>query len=698
MLESWLKQTGLEQYGKLFADQEVDFEVLRTLTEDDLRELGLPLGARKKLLLALARLGEQSPDNPREDGLPSASAERRQLTIMFCDLVGSTALSQQLDPEALRELMQRYQQACRGVIEKYEGHVAQYLGDGLMVYFGFPRAHEDDAERAVRSALEIVEAVKKVPAPSPLGVRVGIATGPVVVGETGSGDASVPKLAVGETPNMAARLQGLAGPDEIVIALSTHRLLGSTFEFVDLGEQSLKGIVSPVRAYRVAGVGQAEGRFEAMRAGQLTPFTGREEEIALLARRWELAREGDGQVVLLCGEPGIGKSRITQALRAGIAGEPHTRLGYQCSPFHTHSAFYPVIEHLERAAGFLRQDPPDTKLAKLEARLRQAGPLSETAVPLFASLLSLGTGERFAPLQYSPQRQKEETISALCEQITGLAMQQPVLVVFEDAHWIDPSTLETLDLLVQRIRGKRVLVLIAFRPEFQARWTLQSHVTLLTLNRLARKHAALMVDRITSGKPLPAEVLDQIVAKTDGVPLFVEELTKAVLESGLLTEVDGRYRLKGTLADLAIPSTLQDSLMARLDRLASVKEIAQIGACIGRDFSFELMVAVSPLDERQLAQALGKLEDSGLVHRSGQPPNATYTFKHALVQDVAYQSILKTARMRLHEKIATILLEHYPVLADTEPEIIAHHYTAANNHDQYDTVVGWNFGRCARRL
>lgn len=408
----------------------------------------------------------------RPDARPTQvipAAERRQLTVMFCDMVGSTALSHSLDPEALRELMAAYQATCKAVVDKYQGHIAQYLGDGLMVYFGWPRAHEDDAERAVRASMEIVDAVKKVAASSPLGVRIGIATGAVVVGETGDGDASVPKVAVGETPNLAARLQSLAGVDQIVIAAGTHRLLGAAFEYADLGEHTLKGIIEPVHAWTVSGMGQAEGRFEATRPGRLTPLIGREEEISLLSRRWKMAQEGEGQVVLLCGEPGIGKSRTAQTLREVIAGEPHVRLRYQCSPFHIGSAFHPVIEQLERAAGFTRQDSTDIKLAKLQDSLRQAGPLADVTVPLLGSLLNLDTSVRFPPLQYSPQRQKEETIGALCAQITGLASQRPLLLVFEDAHWADPSTLETLDQLIRQIGNSRVLVLITFRPEFPAR-------------------------------------------------------------------------------------------------------------------------------------------------------------------------------------------------------------------------------------
>ena len=609
------------------------------------------------------------------------SGERRQLTVMFCDLVGSTALSEKLDPEELRALLHDYRTRCGEVIARYEGFVARYVGDGILTYFGWPKAHEEDAERAVRAGLEIVQAMKRASFSEPLSVRLGIATGPVVVGEqAGEGDQA--KLAVGLTPNLASRLQGLASADQIVIAASTRGLVGSVFDLTDLGEHELKGISEPVRAWRVGGLAATEGRFEASRgAVTLTPFVGRDEELTLLLARWERAREGEGQVVLLCGEPGIGKSRITQALRERLANEPHTRLRYQCSPYHTHSVFHPFIEHLERSAGFARDDSADTKLNKLEALLGQTAAVPELGVSLIASLLSINTSGRYPPLEFSPQRQKEETVKLLAMHIARLAAQQPVVILFEDVHWIDPSALEVLDLMVDRVQQFNALLLITCRPEFQARWTQQSHVTPLTLNRLARKQAASMVERVTGGKALPVEVLNQIVAKTDGVPLFVEELTKAVLEGESLRERNGRYELIGPLTDLDIPATLQDSLMARLDRHALMKEVAQIGACIGRDFPFELVAEVSPLTQAQVIDSLSKLVESGLVHRSGHPPTATYIFKHALVQDVAYKSILKTTRTSFHEKIARAMLQHFPVLAKTQPEIIAHHYSQAGLHE-----------------
>jgi len=681
-VRDWLAAAELGQYADLFEQNRIGLDVLPDLGERDLQDLGIPLGDRKRLLKAI-----QSPA-PAQSSADSAvpqpaaalvSAERRQLTVMFCDLVGSTALSHQLDPEALRELMRAYQQACGGVIEQYAGHVAQYLGDGLMVYFGWPRAHEDDAERAGRAGLDIVQAVKAVQAPSPLQVRIGIATGPVVVGETGAGDASVPKLAVGETPNLAARLQALAGTDEIVIGFTTQRLLGAAFEYADLGSHTLKGIVEPVQAWRVTGIGRSEGRFEAAHGeAGLTPLVGREEEIALLMRRWQQASNGEGQVVLLAGEPGIGKSRLTRALRERLEEQPHLRLRYQCSPFHTQSALYPVIEHLERAAGFAREDTAEHRLDKLEALLQPGLAVGQlhTVAPLFAALLSLPVA-RYPALNYSPQKHKERTLEVLIEQFIALSRRQPLLIVFEDLHWVDPTTQELLDLLVTRAAQLPLLVILSYRPEYLPHWSGAPHVTALTLNRLNRKLGAELADKVTGGKALPKEVLDQVVAKTDGVPLFVEELTKAVLESGLVRLTDQGYELTGPLTALAIPSTLQDSLMARLDRLSEVREVAQIGACIGREFPHDLLEAVAPLPQDKLRSALGQLSDAELILRRGTPPDALYSFKHALVQDAAYASLLKSRRQVLHRLIAEALEQRFPERVANEPEMVAHHYTEA---------------------
>jgi class 3 adenylate cyclase/predicted ATPase len=649
-IASWLEENGLGAYAERFTAERIDHDILPQLTDEALTALGLPLGDRLRLLGAIKDL--EALPAPRQE------AERRQITVMFCDLVGSTALSEKLDPEDLRTLMQNYQQAAGAVIERYGGHVAQYLGDGLMTYFGWPQAHEDDAERAVRASLDIVEAINAMD----LAVRVGIATGPVVVGETGAGDASVPKLAVGETPNLASRLQGLAGADEIIIGHSTRRLVAGTFELEDLGGQTLKGIVEPVPAHRVIGIADTEGRFEA-RTPHMTPFVGREAEMAMVMSRWEQTKTGEGQVLLISGEPGIGKSRITQTLRERMSDEPHTRLRYQCSPYHTNSALHPVIEQLERAANFQRADTAKQKLDKLE-RLFLGG---EQPHALMASLLSLPT-DRYPALAMSPQKQKEETLRVLAEQVLWLASKQPVLLIFEDVHWMDPTSQELLDLIVPMVTDHEVLVVIAFRPEYEPPWLGQGHVTPLALQRLGKSDAAAMVASV-SDRALSDDILEQIVAKTDGVPLFLEELTKTVQESG--TETAN-----------AIPETLQDSLMARLDRLSPVKEIAQIGACIGREFSHELLVAVSPIGDNELGDALQQLVNSELVFRRGTGANATYTFKHALMQDAAYKGLLKAQRRHLHQSIAAAYETLFPSMVETAPEVLARHHENAGFDDK----------------
>ncbi len=563
---------------------------------------------------------------------------------------------------------------------RFEGHVAKFMGDGVLAYFGWPQAHEDDAERAVRAGLALVRAVAGLAAAGrPLAARIGIATGLVVVGELiGEGEAQE-RAVVGETPNLAARLQALAEPGSVVISQATRRLVGGLFELTDLGPTRLKGFAEPLAAFRVEGEGDAEGRFEALHGQRLTPLIGREHELAMLLERWAWAKDGDGQVVLIAGEPGIGKSRLLRALREQLAGEPHVALSHFCSPYHTNSALYPVITQLERAVGLAPDDEAGDKLAKLEAVLGQATERLDEALPLLAALLGIPIGDRYPPLNLSPQRQKQRTLEVLIEQLAGLARQRPVVELYEDVHWIDPSTLELLDLLIERVRSLAALVVVTYRPEFSPPWSGRSHVTALTMNRLGRRQGAAMVDRVTGGKALPAEIMDQILAKTDGVPLFLEELTKTVLESGLLTDVGDRYELSGRLPPLAIPATLHDSLMARLDRQAPVKELAQTAAVIGREFSHALLAAVSDRPETELQAALDQLVAAELIFRRGVPPQATYSFKHALVQDAAYQSLLKSKRQQLHGRIAKALERRFP---DTAPEVLAHHCTEAALTDQ----------------
>jgi class 3 adenylate cyclase len=588
------------------------------------------------------------------------SAERRQITVVFCDLVGSTALSERLDPEDLRELMADYQKVAGSVIERYAGHVAQYLGDGIMAYFGWPAAHEDDAGHAVRASLALVDAVTSIEADTPLAIRIGIATGPMVVGETGAGDASVPKAAVGETPNLAARLQGLAGPNEIVIAPTTHELVGGAFEYADLGQLNVKGITQALRPWRVLRISSVEGPFEARTMGRLTPFVGREIEITVLLERWAEANDGEGQVVLLSGEPGIGKSRITRELQQRLAAEPHTWLHYQGAPSYTNTAFYPVIDHFERAAGFARDDTPESRLDKLEALLkRRADNVAETA-PLFASLKSLPL-DRYLPLALSPQQQKEKTFQVLADQMLEFARHKPVLLVVEDAHWIDPTTLDVISTIIDQLHNAAILLVVTYRPEFEPPWHSYSNVTVHSLNRLSRRQGVHMLAKLVGEKKLSADVLDQIIAKTDGIPLFVEELTKTVLDTG--------HRAVDSIA--AISATLQDSLMARLDRLALGKEIVQICACIGREFSYSLIAAVADDDVSDLNDALTKLIDAELLYQRGRPPNATYSFKHALVQETAYQSLLKTRRQQIHGRIAHALQTQFSEIVAAEPELMA---------------------------
>jgi predicted ATPase/class 3 adenylate cyclase len=613
----------------------------------------------------------------------ASEAERRQLTLMFIDLVGSTALSAKLDPEDMRDLIRAYQNACAGEITRFEGHVAKYMGDGVLAYFGWPRAHEDEAERAVRAGLGIVEAMQALRTPDGvmLEVRIGIATGPVVVGDLIGAGAAREETVVGKTPNLAARLQLLADPNSVVISKRTRRLIGGLFDCFDLGAHHLKGFEAPVRAWRVRGEGATKGRFEALRGANLTPLVGREKELRLLLNLWEQAKEGTGQVVLLAGEAGIGKSRITYALQQRLAEGSYTRLLYFCSPYHQNSALHPVIEQLQRAANFDRIDDGQ-KLDRLEQLLTRSMEDVAEAVPLLAALLSLPTNGRYPQLELGPQERKARTLEVLAAQLEGLAKRQPVLLIFEDLHWIDPTSMDLLELIVERAPTFPALLILTFRREFKSPWIGQPHVTSLALNRLNREQGTAMVERVAAGKALPAEVLTQILAKTDGVPLFIEELTKTVLESGLLRDEGDRYVLSGPLPALAIPATLHDSLTARLDRLIPVKEVAQVGAAIGRQFPYELLAAVSPLSENELNEALAELEDSELVFRRGALPQATFTFKHALVRDAAYDSLLRRKRKQIHGSIASVLRERFADTAMTQPELLAHHYTEAGMAEQ----------------
>jgi predicted ATPase/class 3 adenylate cyclase len=628
--------------------------------------------------------GEAAPVAP-----PPPDAERRQLTVLFCDLVDSTVLASQLDPEDLREVVRAYQDTCAKVIARFEGHIAQYLGDGLLVYFGYPLAHEDDALRAVRAGLGILEALG--PLNTRLGqergvqlaVRLGVHTGLVVVGEVGGGTRQE-QLALGETPNLAARLQGIAAPNTLVISATTFQLLGGFFACQPLGTPPLKGQTQPLAVYRVLYESMARSRLEAAGSTGWTPLVGREQEIGLLRERWAQVKEGVGQMVLLSGEAGIGKSRLVQVLTEQVATEPQAWLTpCQCSPYYQNTALYPWIDLLERVAlHFEREEAPAQKLSKLEGFLVQYGlPLAET-VPLFAALLSFPLLAEYAPLMISPEQQKQRTLQALLTILLRIAAQQPVLFVMEDLHWVDPTTLEFLSLLVDQGPTARILVLLTFRPDFSPPWTVRSHLTQVTVHRLPRQQTAEVIRQVAHGKALPPEVVEQIVAKTDGVPLFVEELTKMVLDSDLLREREDHYELTGPLPSLAIPTTLHDSLMARLDRLATVKSLAQLGATLGREFSYELLQAVSPWDEGTVQQGLHQLVEAEFLYQRGLPPQATYLFKHALIQDAAYQSLLKSTRQQYHQQIAQVLKDHFPETVETQPELLAYHFTEAQANEQ----------------
>ncbi|MEH2527183.1 MULTISPECIES: adenylate/guanylate cyclase domain-containing protein [unclassified Bradyrhizobium] len=682
---AWLCGLGLGQYEQAFRENDIDADVLMDLTAEDLIGLGVAsIGHRRKLLAAIANLraGSISATTPATvsgKALLVPEAERRQLTVMFVDLVDSTALAARLDPEEMAEVLRTYQSAVAGAIARFEGHVAKYMGDGVLAYFGYPRAHENEAERAVRAGLAAVAAVHSLVSVhgKMLASRVGIATGPVVVGELIGEGAAREETVVGDTPNLAARLQTLAEPDTVAISARTRELIGGLFELAELGPQILKGFPVPVRAWRVVGEGAAESRFEALHGADLTPLVGRENEIGLLLEHWERAKEGEGQVVLLGGEPGIGKSRLVRALRGRLENEPHTPLSHYCSPHHQTSPLYPVIGHLERAAGFAADDPAATRLDKLEALLALSTDHVAAVAPLLAALLSVETAARYPPLDMSSHRQKERTLEELVNQVLGLATRRPVLALYEDVHWADPTSLELLDLMVDRVQGAPVLVLITFRPEFEPPWMRYAHVTALTLSRLSRRQGAAMVARLSGGKALPPAVLDQIVAKTDGVPLFVEELTRTVLEANLLRDEGDHYALAGPLPPMAIPTTLQESLLARLDRLAPAREVAQVAAAIGREFSHELLAITAALPESELHMALDDLVGSGLVFRRGTPPQATYSFKHALVQDAAYATLVRAKRQRLQARIAAAIEQHFPETVQAQPELLAHHFTAA---------------------
>ena len=675
----WLRDLGLEQYGELFRANEIDAEVLPELTEIDLEKLGVPLGHRKRLIKAIAGLGAAEktavPQPTSAEANPPEVAERRRLTVMFCDLVGSTALSARLDPEDMREVIRSYLDACAGVIARYEGFIAKFMGDGIMAYFGYPSAHEDDAERAVRAGLEIVAAVARLEtrAPEALQIRIGVATGLVVIDLIGQGPAQE-HSAVGDTPNLAARLQSIAQPGTIVVSEQVRRLVGGGFDYEDLGELTLKGIAPHTHGYRILGVSETAGRFEAATHGGLAALVGRHSEVSLLQDRWAQVVEGTGQVVCLSGEAGIGKSRLVHMLRSHVLAADALCLSASGSAYHQSTALHPIIDLVQDLLGFEHSDEASTRLAKLHQGLAKYG-LGEARMPgVFAALLSL-PGEAGQPA--APAGTQKETLEAILTLLLALAARKPVLLVVEDLHWLDPSTLELLGLLIDQVPTANFLLLTAARPSFQPPWGARPHINALRLGRLTRTEIGQLVLQVTGGKPLPGEVLDQIIKKTDGVPLFVEELTKTVLELGLLQDVGERYELIGPLAPLAIPATVHDSLMARLDRLSTAKTVAQLGAVLGRSFAYDLLYAVAKIEEAALRQSLQQLVAAEVLQQHGLPPNANYTFKHALVQDAAYGSLLRSMRHLFHQRAAQVLVESFATLTQGQPEVLAYHYTEA---------------------
>ena len=645
---------------------------------------------RRKLLAAIGELTGgtliTAELGARTESKTQDTAERRQVTVMFSDLVGSTALSARMDPEDLREVISAYQKCVADTVSRFGGFVAKYMGDGVLIYFGYPQAHEDDAERAVRAGLALVAAVSALKTHSALQTRIGIATGLVVIGDLIGSGASQEQAIVGETPNLAARLQGIAEPSSVVIADGTRKLLGSLFDLEDLGPQELKGISGPVRAFAALRPASVEGRFEAFHGSGLTELVGREEELDLLLRRWSKAKTGDGQVVLLSGEAGIGKSRLTAALLERVAPEPHTRLRYFCSPQHTDSALYPIISQMERAVGLAQDVTAQVKLDKLDALLAQSFTPPQDAA-LFAEMLSLPNDGRYPTLELAPQQRRQKTLEALTTQMEALSRSNPLLMIFEDVHWIDPTSLEVLGRAVDRIKTLGVLLIVTYRPEFEPPWFGRPHVTALTVNRLGEREIAAMIDRVIGNMSLPASIRHDIIERTDGIPLFVEEMTKAVVEA----EGEGRARQMAAgipSSALAVPASLHASLMARLDRLGSAKEIAQIAAAIGREFSHALLAAVVRKPETELVSALDRLVEAGLLFRQGVAPHATYLFKHALVQDAAYGTLLREPRRALHARIAEVIENQFTEITENQPELLAQHYTEAGQIEKAALLWG----------
>ena len=683
-----LHHAGLERYTALFAENDIDDEVLGELGEADLKELGISLGHRKKILKTIAALiGTDS--SPALAVRSPVDAEHRQLTVMFCDLVASTSLSHQLEVETYREVITEYQSAATGAIEQFGGYVARYMGDGLLSYFGYPQAHEDDAERAVRAGLAVVDAIGRLTPRlgAPLMVRIGIATGAVVAGDVIGEGASEEHAVLGETPNLAARLQQRAEPGCVLISSETKALTGRLFDYANAGAHKLKGFDRRVRGWRVLGESGADSRFEATRSPDEVALVGRDSEVLMLLDRWSRAVDEEGQVVLLSGEPGIGKSRLVHALRERVADDSPAVYQFQCVPYYASSAFYPFIEHIQRTAGFATGDEVAAKRAKLQSWL---GPSKSSDLDGFSSLcalLSVSSSDE-TPLEISPSAQKERISQILVERLTN-SSTNPILMLFEDVHWADPTTLDILERLIDTVADKPILLIVTHRPAFTPPWQGQRQITAHSLTRLGKRQATQLMEGVTGGRSLPEILCTEVIGKADGVPLFVEELTKTIIESGFLKKTASRYTLNGPLPALSIPNTLRDSLVARLDRLSLGKEVAQIASVIGRQFSHELLAAVSGLEDEDLDGALAQLEKSELIFKHGSETEAGFIFKHALVQDAAYDSLLKSRRQQLHADIAALLEELFPETVAVEPELMAHHLNAAGLYP--DAVEYWQY-------
>ena len=698
-LEAWLQKLGLSRFAKVFEENEIDFEALPYVTENMLTQIGIPIGPRAKLLAGiseLASLAASAPENRPPEQVQGEStamrrhAERRQITVMFCDLVDSTKLAERLDPEDFRAVMEAYQKACGAIIERYDGHVAQYRGDGIDVYFGWPCAHEDAAERAVRAALDIVEAITAIPAPEPMAVRVGISTGIVVVGETRWGDPSTPPGAVGKTLHVAARLQALAPPNSVVIAETTSRLVPGRFDQDDLGPQTLKGIADQLHAFRVYQVREGSSRFQADRARIITPLVGRQVELAFLQQRWRDASDGEGQAVFISGVSGIGKSRIVYELEARIEREQHFSLTFQCLPHCTQSALFPVIQQIRRFGDLQREDSDEALLDKLERLLSLATKQVEQAMPFVAEMMSIPIGSRYGAPALSAQQMKAQTLFVLVELLLNLSAKRQILCILEDAQWIDPSTQELLDLLVARIEKARILLVVTHRREYQVRSL--GNVSGLTLTRLKRRDTAEMV-RLTFGdRTISTAAMNRIIDETDAIPLFIEELARGVIESGRAGPLDANAPHTNLPASWSVPESLRDSLAARLERVPKARNVAQTAAVIGREFSYDMLLQVtSPaLSNDELDSMLAHLKQHDIVRLIDNKPTVRYEFKHALVRDAAYESLLISSRREVHSKIASIIQNDYPEVVAGQPELLAFHYGLAGNPES--AVRYWLLG------